>query len=90
MDLTDGSFIHKTYIESLVCPGGVYIMLCMGATEIPRELLRPLRSGGGGQNEGEDGDGEFEGAHNGEDIDEVSWDGRGLKRRPHLCDGWDR
>jgi len=79
VDLGDNSFIHKTYIESLVCPGGEYIVLGIGATEIPRELLRPLCSRGG-QNEDGDGDGEFEDAHNGEDIDEVSWGGRGLKR----------
>lgn len=71
MDLKDSSFIHKTYMESLVCPGGEYIVLCMGATEIPRELLRPLRSGRG-QNGDEDGDGEFEDAEDGEDIEEVS------------------
>ena len=71
VDLKDSSFIHKTYMESLVCPGGEYIVLCMGATEIPRELLRPLRSGRG-QNGDEDGDGEFEDAEDGEDIEEVS------------------
>lgn len=90
MDLTHGSSIHKAYMESLVCPEGQYLVFRTEATKIPRGFLRPLRSGSGGQNEGEDGDGEFEGAHNGEDTDEVSWDGRGLKRRLHLCDGWDR
>ncbi|PUU78557.1 hypothetical protein B9Z19DRAFT_1083834 [Tuber borchii] len=71
VDLKDSSFIHKTYMEGLVFPGGEYIVLCMGATEIPRELLRPLRAGGRGQND-EDGDGEFEDAEDGEVIDEVS------------------
>lgn len=72
MDLKDGSLIHKAYLDSLVSPGGEYVVLCMGSTEIPRGLLRPFTARGGGQDGDEDGDGDYEDADDGgEDIDHV-------------------
>lgn len=71
MDLKDSSLIHKAYLQNLVFPGAEYVVLCMGATEIPRGLLRPFTARGGGHDEDEDGDGEYEDASDGEDIDHV-------------------
>ena len=71
MDVKDSSLIHKSYLDNLVCPGGEYVVLCLGSTEIPKGLLRPFIPRGRGQDEDEDGDGEFEDAEDAEDIDEV-------------------
>ncbi|PWW76459.1 hypothetical protein C7212DRAFT_187159, partial [Tuber magnatum] len=69
VDLKDGSLVHRNYMESLVYPGGEYIVLCAGATEMPRGLLRQFQ--GGDTRQGEDGNegGEYEEV--GEDINRV-------------------
>ncbi|KAG0134908.1 hypothetical protein HOY82DRAFT_553492 [Tuber indicum] len=68
VDLRDSSLVHKTYLESLIYPGGEYVVLCMGSTEIPRQLVRPYRVGEKGQVEDEDEDGVYVDAEGGEDI----------------------
>ncbi|CAZ81266.1 unnamed protein product [Tuber melanosporum] len=68
VDLRDSSLVHKTYLESLIYPGGEYVVLCMGSTEIPRQLVMPYRAGERGQIEDEDEDGVYVDAEGGEDI----------------------
>ncbi|RPB04397.1 hypothetical protein L873DRAFT_1825609 [Choiromyces venosus 120613-1] len=73
VDLKDGSFVHKNYMGSLVYPGAEYVVLCMGSTEIPKEILRPFRNKVGGQGEDEDeDDAVFVDANDEEDIENVA------------------